>query len=656
MLVLFQQPVRVRNVVMQLVAINGPLAGTALELADGLRVEPPAEASERSRPSCRVRSSPDGAFVLHALDPHALVFVNGLPVTNRALQPGDEVRLGDSLFIARHDECVSSSPLSRCGVSLTSLHARRVFELGFEEAVLHLDGTTESRGDHDLALLMRSGAALSSVRGLASVDAALAGFILDIVPAQRIVFAEPDDPAPVIRSAWTASRKVQPPVAVDPELLRHVIHDRRALVIEFENRCAVVAPMMAFGRATGAVWAEAHPGIGAASGTTTRSSSRPSATIDKGHVRLLLVVTALAAVAREQSRETARLQETRELLQAEINLEHNMVGRSKPMRALFDRIARVAPDRGDGSAARRERHRQGARRARRAPRTARAAERPVRRRSTAPRCRRRCSRASCSGTRRARSPARSARKKGKFEPADGGTLFLDEIGEMPLRAAGQAAARAAGARVRARRRHAGRSASTSASSPPPTATSMRRSQPARFREDLYYRLNVVTLALPPLRERTRGHPAARRAISSGSMPSRCGRRRRGISRGRAGLFLKHDWPGNVRELENVIEQALVLGSGDQRGGCRPSAERCRRRAGVAGVTRLPRDPRANQAGADRAGIRAGRTQSHECRTIARRAPELPAPAPSQSGSAVASRHAGKPLAARMRLARPYRHA
>ena len=74
--------------------------------------------------------------------------------------------------------------------------------------------------------------------------------------------------------------------------------------------------------------------------------------------------------------------------------------------------------------------------------------------STSARCRRRCSRASCSVTRRARSPARPSGGSGRFELADAGTLFLDEIGEIPLVDAGQAPARARGARGHARRRHA----------------------------------------------------------------------------------------------------------------------------------------------------------------------------------------------------------
>ena len=96
---------------------------------------------------------------------------------------------------------------------------------------------------------------------------------------------------------------------------------------------------------------------------------------------------------------------------------------------------------------------------------------------------------------------------GCFELADGGTLFLDEIGEMPLGTAGQAAAGAARpARAPAGRQDA-RSRSTCASSRPPTAISDGRCATDRFREDLYYRLNVFPIALPPLRERLEDIPA-----------------------------------------------------------------------------------------------------------------------------------------------------
>ena len=131
------------------------------------------------------------------------------------------------------------------------------------------------------------------------------------------------------------------------------------------------------------------------------------------------------------------------------------------------------------------------------------------------------------------------------------------------RAAGEAAARAPGRRVRARRRHRARSRSTCASSPRPTATSTRRSTAGRFREDLFYRLNVVPITLPPLRERREDIPllvthfVAKHAAKLGkpALERLDGRR---CKRCRA-----THWPGNVRELENVIERAVITSPGAQ---------------------------------------------------------------------------------------------
>ncbi|MFL1464099.1 sigma 54-interacting transcriptional regulator [Roseococcus sp. DSY-14] len=156
-----------------------------------------------------------------------------------------------------------------------------------------------------------------------------------------------------------------------------------------------------------------------------------------------------------------------------------------------------------------------------------------------------------------------AARKGKFEQAEGGTLLLDEIGEMDLRLQAKI--------LRAiQEREVDRLGGTQ-----PVRVDVRilaathRDLPAevragRFREDLFFRLNVVNLRIPPLRERPGDvlplaqHFAQRYAAANG-LPARP------LSPGAQGRLLAHPWPGNVRELENALHRAVLLAEGREIG-------------------------------------------------------------------------------------------
>ena len=154
----------------------------------------------------------------------------------------------------------------------------------------------------------------------------------------------------------------------------------------------------------------------------------------------------------------------------------------------------------------------------------------------------------------------TGRKDGRFAKAAGGTLFLDEIGELSAERAGEAAARAAGGRVRAGRRQHDRRP-TCASSPRPTAISCAEVAAGRFREDLYYRLNVIAITAPPLRARREDIPLLVDHFL-GLYCAKNGRPRLHPTRGALERLMDYSWPGNVRELENVIERAVVLSRSD----------------------------------------------------------------------------------------------
>jgi len=152
-------------------------------------------------------------------------------------------------------------------------------------------------------------------------------------------------------------------------------------------------------------------------------------------------------------------------------------------------------------------------------------------------------------------------RAGLFEAANGGTLLLDEIGDVPpamqvkllrvlqereVRRVGENRARAINVRVLA-------------------ATNrdlLADVHGARFRQDLYYRLRVVEIAVPPLRDRREDIlPLARQLLASAA--KRFGRKAPALTPDAANLLLRYGWPGNVRELENALERAVALARSDR---------------------------------------------------------------------------------------------
>lgn len=152
-----------------------------------------------------------------------------------------------------------------------------------------------------------------------------------------------------------------------------------------------------------------------------------------------------------------------------------------------------------------------------------------------------------------------AQKKGHFERANRGSIFLDEIGEMTLSTQKKVL------RVLQEREfeRVGGTVPVKVDVRIITATNKNLPQEVRegaFREDLYFRLNVIEVYLPPLRERRDDVPPLvehflhKHRISASSSPTQ-------ISAGAMRMLIEYDWPGNVRELENTIERAIVMAQG-----------------------------------------------------------------------------------------------
>jgi two-component system nitrogen regulation response regulator NtrX len=147
-------------------------------------------------------------------------------------------------------------------------------------------------------------------------------------------------------------------------------------------------------------------------------------------------------------------------------------------------------------------------------------------------------------------------RRGKFELADGGSIFLDEVGDMSLRTQAkvlrvlqeQAFERVGGTEaIRVDVRVIAAS----------NKDLEEETRGGRFREDLYYRLNVIPIEVPPLRERREDIPLLARHFLQGFC-AEYGKREKSLAADAMELFLQHPWPGNVRELKNVIERLVIM--------------------------------------------------------------------------------------------------
>jgi DNA-binding NtrC family response regulator len=148
-----------------------------------------------------------------------------------------------------------------------------------------------------------------------------------------------------------------------------------------------------------------------------------------------------------------------------------------------------------------------------------------------------------------------AQRKGKFELADGGTLFLDEIGDISPKLQVDLL------RVLQERRFFRVGGTTEIQVDVRVIAATHRELEAevregRFRDDLFYRLNVINVRIPPLRERREDVPLLAQEFLD-RLSHELGREVSGISDEALRLLMDHDWPGNVRELENAVERALV---------------------------------------------------------------------------------------------------
>ena len=554
----------------RLEAVNGPLKGRVFRLTDheiSIGRDPSNEISLLdglvSRRHCVIRSEGAG-FRLHDLDSRNNTFVTGVPVRDRVLVHGDEIRIGNSIFIFQggEREIPTDSAVLQLDLAPTPGGATVVLR---KEDVLYLQPSTSkgipatARTVRDLNALLEFSRDLNSVRGVAAVQEKVLEAILEISPADRVAILLTENGMDGITSTVGRDRRLGTNQAVHASqtILTRVLEENLAIltndVLTDESYRAaeslvapsvgsvLAVPLAAQDKLLGVIYLDAHS---------------PGVRFDSDLLQLVSALGSIAALAIQNARHLEWLGGENRRLHEELNIHHSMVGESKAMHEVYDFVSRVA-GRGSTVLISGESGTGKELVARAVHENSDRADKPF----VAINCAaitETLLESELFGHERGAFTGAVSQKKGKLEVAEGGSVFLDEIGElaMPMQAKLL--------RVLQEREfeRVGGTRPIKLDIRLIAATNRDLKEASRtgeFRPDLYYRLNVVSLHMPALRERREDIPLLA-AFFAANYSQTIKRRVAGISPQARACLMRYEWPGNVRELENAIERAVVLGS------------------------------------------------------------------------------------------------
>jgi Nif-specific regulatory protein len=516
----------------RLVGISGPVEGGVFGLSDDhlsigrdasnhLPIDDPSVAACH----CRIRRREREEFEIQDMSSCGATTVNGVPVTERTLVHGDEIGLGGCRFLfLRWDgaEC-----------------PYRVTAASTEEAGAHFSTRCS------LTTMLKIGASIQAARSAIEIAQQWLEGIFEAIPAQHggVLLFDGESQEPCF--AAYRDRETGPTTTV--RTYRAIVEQARrggaGILATAGDFSVLAAPLITSARTLGVIYFD---------------SSVPGAPFHEDHLELASSVGGILGLALENARRLEWLETENVRLQEASDIEHDMVGASPCMREVYQFVSKVAPSdstvliRGESGTGKEL--------------VARAIHR------NSPRAGMPFLAINCAaltetlleselfGHEKGAFTGAFAQKRGKLELADLGTVFLDEVGEMPLACQSRLLRLV---QEREFERVGGtRQIRTDIRLIAATNRDLEAAiEQGAFRKDLYYRLNVVSLTMPPLRDRREDIPllASHFVAKHGK---RARRRVAGIAREALACLQAHDWPGNVRDLENAIERAVVLGSTD----------------------------------------------------------------------------------------------
>lgn len=504
-------------------------------------------------------------FLLRDLDSSNGIFVNDGPVHECPLAEGDLVKVGDTLFVfllsATEPAQSSTQSLFDDGIVVKSttfiVEPDQARYLQSEKVDAALPAS--DRIARDLNALLRISARISQIRRVDELRKQLLEFLLELIPAERGAILLDKDLFNVAEhlfridrtgnesSQFKLSRTVVDWVRHEGKAISSndikenvALREARSLLVS-HIRSLLAVPIMLDKQVLGVIYMD---------------STDPKAEFDEDHLQLASAIAGLAAAPFDNARQLELLAGEADRLRAEINLNHKMIGESAQMKSVYQVISKVAAsdstvlilgESGTGKElAARAIHHSSAR-----------ADKPF-------------IVINCAGLsetliesdlfghEKGAFTGAYSQKKGKLEIADSGTVFLDELGELPL----PLQAKLLRALQTREFERVGGTRPIKVDIRLVAATNRDLEAAIKdggFRSDLYYRLSVVSLTMPALRNRRDDIPLLAQYFAL-KYSGKCKRQIKGLTPNAMKLLVCYHWPGNVRELENAIERAIVMGS------------------------------------------------------------------------------------------------
>ena len=502
-----------------------------------------------SRRHSKIEKKADG-FVITDLESLNGTFINDVPVKSRLLEHGDLVRIGDSQFLFLTHDGEATSKSSDVRLDEAHVASGSTVQVRFDDAIYLMA--------RDLSALMKVSTTINSIRDLDDLLERLLEQLFEVVPAQRGAILLTNKGTLETNKVFglDRARGKDQAVNVSRTIVQQVLRDGAALLssdaaaksthateslITTQAHSVMCVPLIMFDRTLGVLYLD-----------TTRACDQ----FNRDHLQLVAAIAGIAAVAIENARQFEWLETENERLLADVNIEHNMIGESAAMQRIYHFISKVAPTdatvliSGESGTGKELAARAMHRNSKRAQKAFIAVNCAALNESLLE--------SELFGHEKGSFTGAFAQKKGRLELADGGTIFLDEVGELTP------ALQVKLLRVLQEREfeRVGGTVTIKVDLRLIAATNKNLEEAmetGEFRQDLYYRLNVVSLEMPPLRDRREDIMLLANYFAD-KYGSRCNRKLKGFAPEARACLKSYDWPGNVRELENTIERAVVLGT------------------------------------------------------------------------------------------------